>query len=417
MMGRVTPGFRHNDFLQGLQTRNEAFQKEQKKLTTGIKVLLPSDDPANTINFMEWEGKQADLTKFNEIIGSYKNKLNIVDGHLDAVTSSLHRIRELTVQAANGTFTKDDREIMAMEMDQLIRQIVSDANTEYRGNPLFSGTSTTSQPYRMTENYDLNTKMSIITDIDYFGNAQEKVMDIGQKDRISSVAAGSTIFETTRTIIQGTNNISGYVVGQDTKIMIEGEEINILVGDNIETISQKINDAKLSVQANIETLANGESHFRLASISARKPWLQDIAGGTVLQDLGVIDNGIEGPKNYSPTATVTNSSIFDTLIRVRDSLLANEVTEIGSEDLGSIDQSLNNILRYRTYTGAVVERLEKTFARNETEAMYLADSASNAVNTDYTKTITDLKMAEFAHQAALNIGAKLLPTTLMDFLR
>lgn len=417
MMGRITPGFRQNDFLQGLKTRNDVFQREQKKLTTGMKVLLPSDDPANTINYMEWEGKKADLSKFNEIINSYKNKMNITDGHLDAVTSSLHRVRELTVQAANGTLTQDERSIIAMEMDQLIRQIVSDANTEYEGNPIFGGTATSSRPYRMTENYNPDTKMSIITNIEYFGNAQERVMDIGHHDRIVSAAAGSAIFETTKTILQGTNNVSGYVAAQDAKIMIEGVAIDILTGDNLETIAQKINDAKLSVNATIETSADGEANFRLTSISARQPWLQDISGGTVLQDLGLIDSGIEAPKNYSPMATINKASIFDTLIKVRDHLLANNVKDIGGEDLGKIDQSLNNILRYRTYTGAVVERLEKTLARNETEAMYLADSAANAVHTDFTKSITDLKMAEFAHQAALNIGAKLLPTTLMDFLR
>ncbi|MGL5955107.1 MAG: flagellar hook-associated protein 3, partial [Brevinema sp.] len=67
--------------------------------------------------------------------------------------------------------------------------------------------------------------------------------------------------------------------------------------------------------------------------------------------------------------------------------------------------------------GAVVERLEKTFTRNETEKLYLNNSSANTVGVNFTQTMTELKMAEFAHQAALNIGAKLMPTTLMDFLR
>ena len=49
--------------------------------------------------------------------------------------------------------------------------------------------------------------------------------------------------------------------------------------------------------------------------------------------------------------------------------------------------------------------------------MYLKNSSTNAVNIDFTKSVTELKMAEVAHQTALNIGAKLMPTPLMDFLR
>ena len=242
-------------------------------------------------------------------------------------------------------------------------------------------------------------------------------MDIGKNDRIVAVLPGTSIFETNSTTLQGGVDATGYVVSQDSAIMIEGVEIPIMTGDNIEAVAQKINDRQLSVKATIETNADGESHFRLTSISARQPWLQDLAGSTVLQDLGIINNSTEGPRNYSTEAVVQKTSIFDTLITIKDNLLKDDVLQLGGEDLGKIDQSLNNLVRYRTYTGAVTERLEKTYARNETEAMYLKNSSSAAVGVNYTKSITELKMAEFAHQVALNIGAKLMPTTLMDFLR
>lgn len=417
MLGRVTQGFMKNDFLNNINSKNEDLQKKQTQLSSGLKVNLPSDDPANVINYMKWESKKQEIGKFNQIISSYQDKMNVIDGNLDAVNNSLHRARELVVQAANGTYTKDDRGAIALEIDQIIRQMVSDANSEYRGNPIFSGTSTQKQPYRITENVDPETNTSLVSGVAYFGNAQERVMDIGKNDRIVSVLPGSSIFETNKTTVQGSRDISGYVASQDASIMIEGIEIPILTGDNLEAIAQKINNEQLSVIASVETNADGEAHFRMTSVSARKPWLQDIGGSTVLQDLGIVNNGTEGPNNYASEAVVETESIFDTLLGIKDSLLSDDVFTLGGEDLGTIDQSLNNIIRYRTYTGALTKRLEQTFARNTTEEMYLHNSASKAINTDYTKGITELKMAEFAHQAALNIGAKLMPTTLMDFLR
>ena len=417
MLGRVTPGYMQSDFLKNIETKNESFQKVQKQLSSGNKINLPSDDPANTINYMKWESKTQDLNKFNQVIGSYKDKMNVIDGHLDAIGSGLHRARELVVQAANGVYTKDERAAIAVEIDQIVRQLVSDANTEYKGTSIFGGTSARTQPYRISENLDETTNATLVSGVEYFGNAQEQVMDIGKNDRIVAVLPGSAIFETDSTTLQGGVDATGYVVSQDSAIMIEGVEIPIMTGDNIEAVAQKINDRQLSVKATIETNADGESHFRLTSISARQPWLQDLAGSTVLQDLGIINNSTEGPRNYSTEAVVQKTSIFDTLITIKDNLLKDDVLQLGGEDLGKIDQSLNNLVRYRTYTGAVTERLEKTYARNETEAMYLKNSSSAAVGVNYTKSITELKMAEFAHQVALNIGAKLMPTTLMDFLR
>ncbi|MGL4677062.1 MAG: flagellar hook-associated protein 3 [Brevinema sp.] len=417
MLGRVTPGYMTNDFLQNIKNKNDHFQKLQTQISSQRRINLPSDDPAGVINYMKWESKVQDLSKFNQVIQSYKDKMNVVDSHLDSVNFNLQRARELTVQAANGVYTRDERVAIAMEIDQITRQLVADANSEYQGKALFSGTAALSQPYRITENMNEDTNNNIVSQVEYFGNAQEKVMDIGKNDRIVSVLPGSAIFETLTTTIQGSRDVSGYVVAQDSALMIEGIEIPILTGDNLEIIAQKINNQNLSVQASIETNNNGEANFRITSISARQPWLQDIGGSTVLQDLGIINNGVEGPRNYSTEAVLQKQSIFDTLISLKERLLNDDVLSLGGETLGHIDQSLNNVLHYRTYTGALTERLEKTYDRNETEKLYISNSSANTIGTNFTQSMTELKMAEFAHQAALNIGAKLLPTTLMDFLR
>lgn len=417
MLGRVTPGYIKNDFLYNIKESNANLQKKSTALSSGMRINLPSDDTGNLINYMKWESKQQDIGKFNQIIDSQKNKINIIDGNLGSIGDSLQRARELVVQGANGTYTKEDRVAIATEIDQIIRQLVADANSEYKGNPIFGGTSTRTQPYRLQENIDPDMNVPFVDSVQYFGNGQEQVMDIGKKDRIVSVLPGSSIFETNKTIIQGSSDVSGYVTSRDANIMIEGVEIPILTGDNLEAIAQKINAANVSVNASIETTADGTAHFRVTSIAARQPWLQDIDGSTVLQDLGIIDGGTEGPRNYAPTAVVQKTSIFDTLIQVRDNLIDNDILSLGGELLGQVDKSLNNVLRYRSYTGAVSERLDSTYNRNATESLYLKDSAANAVNTDFAKTVTEMKMAEFAHQTALNIGAKLMPTTLMDFLR
>lgn len=417
MLSRANPEVIKSDFLQNTQQSKAKFQKIQSHLTSGNKVLLPSDSPAATINYMEWENRQSDITKFNSIIGAYQDKLNIVDSTLDAVTSSLQRVREVLVQASNGVLKEEDRVYIAMEVDQHLRQMVSDANAQYNGVAIFGGTSTNQQPYRIIEENHEEAVSPFVSKVQYFGNAQEQVMDIGRYDRMAVLSAGSNIFQTTQTVIEGNRDVSGYVAPMDCEIALEGISIHILAGDSLEAIAQRINDAQSTCTASVITNREGESHFRITSISARQPWIQDISNGVILKDLGLINTGIEAPHNYSTEAIVQKSSLFDTLVTIKRHLLDNDVRNLGGEDLGYIDQSLSNIMRHRSYTGALVERLQKTFERNMQEEVYLKDSASRAVHTDYVESITQLKMAEFAHQTALNIGSKLLPITLMDFLR
>ncbi len=164
--------------------------------------------------------------------------------------------------------------------------------------------------------------------------------------------------------------------------------------------------------ASVETAENGDAYFKITSTSASQPWLQDIDGGSVLQDLGIVD----ADGRYSANADVVKQSIFDTLINLRNDLLSGNTFALGGADLGRIDQSLNNVVRYRAYSGAVAERLQSTYDRNANELVYLANSAGQIMDVNNTQAITDMKMAEFAQQAALNIGAKLMPRTLMDFL-
>ncbi len=57
------------------------------------------------------------------------------------------RVRELLVEGANGTYNKNDLETMALQVEQLTESVKQDANTQYAGEYVFSGTATTTAPY------------------------------------------------------------------------------------------------------------------------------------------------------------------------------------------------------------------------------------------------------------------------------
>jgi flagellar hook-associated protein 3 FlgL len=63
------------------------------------------------------------------------------------ISNVLQTVRELLVQSSTGTENQSDRESIATEVDQLTEAVKQDANTQYAGQYVFSGTDTTTIPY------------------------------------------------------------------------------------------------------------------------------------------------------------------------------------------------------------------------------------------------------------------------------
>jgi flagellar hook-associated protein 3 FlgL len=64
----------------------------------------------------------------------------------------VQRVQELVQEAANGTENQQDMSSAADEVNQLIDEVKQDANTQYDGQYVFSGTATTTQPYQSGSN-------------------------------------------------------------------------------------------------------------------------------------------------------------------------------------------------------------------------------------------------------------------------
>jgi flagellar hook-associated protein 3 FlgL len=86
---------------------------------------------------------------------------NVADTALGDIGDSIQRARDLVLPGANDTNAASDRQAIVTELNQLIDSIKTDANTQYAGRYIFSGTKTNTQPYQLGTNdaYAGNTAM------------------------------------------------------------------------------------------------------------------------------------------------------------------------------------------------------------------------------------------------------------------
>ena len=123
-------------------------QKTQMQLSTGKKILTPSDDPVVAARSIDLNQNIKETEQYQSNINAARQRLDLESGVLQNAVDVLHRIKELGVQGLNDTNSASDRMIIATEMESLNEQLVSLANTRNaNGEYLFSGFKSTTQAF------------------------------------------------------------------------------------------------------------------------------------------------------------------------------------------------------------------------------------------------------------------------------
>lgn len=126
--------------INRLQDLNSGLQKTQQQISTGKRVINPSDDPVAAARILKLDQETAQIGQFQRNVGLAENRLEQEESTLANVTDLIERVRELNVQAGNGALSANDRNSIASELRQRLDQLASLGNTrDASGEYIFSG--------------------------------------------------------------------------------------------------------------------------------------------------------------------------------------------------------------------------------------------------------------------------------------
>ncbi|MDX8044598.1 flagellar hook-associated protein FlgL [Gracilibacillus sp. S3-1-1] len=152
---RVTQSMLTNNMLRNISSSYQSLGKYMDQLSTGKKINRPSDDPVIAMKGMDYRTQVNQIEQFERNIGEVHNWMDNSDSALDKVQKGLERLRELAVQAANGTYEEGQRGNIASEVDQIKEHLLDLANTKVNNRFIFSGTATTGnageKPYELND--------------------------------------------------------------------------------------------------------------------------------------------------------------------------------------------------------------------------------------------------------------------------
>ena len=144
---RITDAMLTSASLADIQRSQARAFDAQEQVSSGKRINHASDDADGAARAVRLRGELAGIARQSQNADAATSWLSATESSLGEVSSILQRVRELTVQAGNGTLSPSDRKAIADEVDQLTESVRDQANTTLDGRYLFSGAQTTTRPY------------------------------------------------------------------------------------------------------------------------------------------------------------------------------------------------------------------------------------------------------------------------------
>ena len=212
-----------------LAKNERAMGQSMERLSTGLRINSAADDAAGLAISSKMTSQIRGLDQAVRNANDAVSMIQTADGAAIEITNMLQRMRELSVQAGNGTNTTTDISSLNTEFVALRDQIGAIVtNTQWNGSPILNGTGGTAGSFTFQVGANASQILTVA-----FGD-----FDLG-----SSVLGANITTTTTLTAanVQTTiTNLDTAIVNVNTQRAIFGASINRLeyAMDNLANVSQ-----------------------------------------------------------------------------------------------------------------------------------------------------------------------------------
>ncbi|WP_310602206.1 flagellin N-terminal helical domain-containing protein [Anaerosporobacter sp.] len=439
-----------------LNTTNTKMDKSLERLSSGLKINRAADDAAGMAISQKMKTQIAGLEKASNNAADGISVIQTAEGALNEVESMLQRMRELAVQASNGTNTTDDRKAIQKEIDQLNQEIE-----------------------RISDTTEFNTKKLLNGDIDrksYSSNS--KVNLVALSDSVNVGAYEVTVLTLPT---QTTATASGAITaGEAGKFCLNGEDVEILDTDTADQIFEKIRDLGDSMNISVEKDAAGIMKFTSKEygkdckieIHCSSTELSGKLGVTGIAATQGDDAKISLDKGFNATATmsasgkdvvITDHSGFSMKIEIDPGAKENDkakidvlasgpmilqiganegqtmevrVPEVTPKTLGIdivnmttqdgaeraitlLDDAITEVSAIRAKLGAYQNRLEHSIANLDTTGENMTEALSRIEDTDMAEEMAQYTQMQVLSQAGTSMLAQAnqRPQTILSLLQ
>lgn len=380
----------------------------EQELSTGKQVSQPSDNPVAYAQIMFYQSQINQQNNYLGNISASQGLLQTTVTALGSMQSLLQQAGSLYAEGEDDALSNTDRQSIVQQLNQMITQAVGIANTNYGGQYIFAGSSTSTEPfvvsgnppasvsYQGDGNYvqtQVNQGVTVAGNIpgndaflgggpNSFNNVFNALINL--RNAFQNTESASLIpinnppnnLSYVATINSQAGNFATTPVGPGpNSFTVNGVTINYDTGvDSIQDIVNSINAANAGVTASVNNVAN-PTQIIIQSTNGELPKLADVTGNfTSFMQLQGNLSQIEAAQN----------------------LVTNDQSTVGS--------SLNELTQAQTFL--------------QSQQTNLTASISSLQDTNVTSAISNLSLQQTALQSALQSSAMILQqTNLFNFIQ
>lgn len=398
---------------------NKALVKTQEQLSTGLRVLNPSDDPVAATKILAISEELATTAQYRNNINIAKNDLGVEEATLDAVLNVIQRVQELAVQAGNtATLSTTEYQSIANEVDARLDELKNLLNTKNtNGDYIFGGYKSQSEPFTGSaqsgfqyngDEGQKNIKIANNTFVAASDSGKAAFVDIqGERPGISTYAAASNRSTPPVTISVGT------IVDRDAFDEFYPEDMVI-------SFNEDSNIAPPGKNFTITERSTGRV------ILADEPYLP----GTELIVNGVSVTITGNPASATPTQAgdrlfVDSSDKQDILTTFAQFSLSMKNYSGSSADRDALEETIadtidnlqnaqTSVLEITSKIGARFSTLESTESLHTDSELALEELLSDLRDVDYAEASTRLASQTLILQAAQTAFVRVSALSLFD---
>jgi len=390
------------DLQYAMQQSQQALSTALQQVSTGLRVNQPSDDPAASANLVVSLAATAQVDRYTSTINTVSPLMQTADSAISSVVTSLNTAITNGTAGASGTETAANRQTLAAQVESALGSVVAQANTSFQGVYAFGGSATASPPFvAASTTYDsalgsVGTPLSTTTALT--AGSVTTISDAATGDTMTFKAAAGDTIATLSTAISnavaagtlsaGTNatiNAAGQLsIGSTSGIVVSSNDASL--GSMTAAASSAVPNAYAYVgNSSFNTVQVGDS----ANVATTMSGSQFFGSGTNV--IGALNGLITALQSGTSAQIATATTAVSTALN-----------NVGQQRI-PLDNAISQMTSQESYLGQ--ETVTLTARQTSLVGVNLADAATN------------LSQAELTNSAVLAAAAKVIPQTLLDFLK
>ncbi|WP_019339369.1 flagellin [Stutzerimonas stutzeri] len=393
---------------RNLNNSSNALSVSMQRLSTGSRINSAKDDAAglqiaNRLT-SQVNGLGVAVKNSNDGISMAQT----AEGALQQSTSLLQRMRDLSLQSANGSNSSEERTALNSEVSELKKELDRIANTtSFGGKKLLDGSfGTTTFQVGSSANETISVKIDEMS-----SKALDATYTSGAVSMDTAVSGAAVTFDTTtgKATTSGTIAITvngqGWSEPRTYKATIDKGDTGAEATDKLATL---INDANIGVSAFKPTAAGAASGtLNLVSTDSFAAGSGSVSENSVFLGLGE-DGAASTDVPTASGAVTTNIQGIDI-----------GTVEGSQKAIIAIDQAIESIDAQRADLGAVQNRFDNTIANLQNISENVSAARGRIQDTDFAAETANLSKNQILQQAgtAILAQAKQLPQAVLSLLQ